>query len=88
VAIVGGEMLKIRDDTQGQHMVRSAGVDAPEKFQAFGQRSQDPSREQSLPQADRESCAAIQEDARQRRTGIWRDRQAIPPWKYRAGRRM
>lgn len=133
VAIVSGDTLRIRDERQVQHTVRLAGVDAPEKFQAYGQRSLDSLRElafqryvtvegsgsgsprvgrvraegrdiameqlqlgavwydksrvQALPQADRESYAAAHEDARQRRTGLWRDKAPIPPWEYRAGRR-
>ncbi|MCA3237852.1 MAG: thermonuclease family protein [Curvibacter sp.] len=41
VAIVSGDTLRIRDDRQVQHTVRLVGVDAPEKFQAHGQRSID-----------------------------------------------
>ena len=133
VAVVSGDTLRIRDDRKVQYTVRLAGVDAPEKFQAYGQRSLDSLRElafqryvtvegtgtgsprigrvrvegrdisleqlqlgavwydrsraQALPEADRQAYAAAQEDARQRRTGLWRDKQPIPPWDYRAGRR-
>ena len=133
MAIVSGDTLRIRDDKKVQYTVRLAGVDAPEKFQAYGQRSldslrelafqkyvtvegvgtgsprvgrvrvegrdvsleqlqlgavwYDKSRAQILPEPDRQAYAAAQEDARQRRTGLWRDKQPIPPWEYRAGRR-
>ena len=133
MAVVSGDTLRIRDEKKVQHTVRLAGVDAPEKFQAHGQRSldslrelashkyvtvegvgsgsprigrvrvegrdlsleqlqlgavwYDKSRAQVLSEADRQAYAAAQEDARQRRTGLWRDKQPIPPWEYRAGRR-
>ena len=133
VAVVSGDTLRIRDERKVQYTVRLAGVDAPEKFQAYGQRSLDSLRElafqrhvtvegtgngsprvgrvrvegrdigmeqlqlgavwydrsraQALSPADREAYAAAQADAKQRRTGLWRDKQPIPPWEYRAGRR-
>lgn len=45
VAIVSGDTLKVRDERHVQHTVRLAGVDAPEKFQKFAQRSEDSLRE-------------------------------------------
>ncbi|MEK9801808.1 MAG: thermonuclease family protein [Curvibacter sp.] len=133
VAVLSGDTLRIRDEKKVQHTVRLAGVDAPEKFQAYGQRALDSLRElafqrhvtvegsgsgsprvgrvrvegrdlgmvqlqagavwyasaraQALPEADRQAYAAAQEDARLLRTGLWRDKQPIPPWEYRAGRR-
>jgi endonuclease YncB( thermonuclease family) len=133
MAVVSGDTLRIRDEKKVLHTVRLAGVDAPEKFQAHGQRSldslrelafqkyvtvegvgsgsprigrvrvqgrdisleqlqlgavwYDKSRAQALAETDRQAYNAVQEDARQRRTGLWRDKQPIPPWEYRAGRR-
>jgi endonuclease YncB( thermonuclease family) len=133
MSVVSGDTLRIRDEKKVLHTVRLAGVDAPEKFQAHGQRSldalrelafqkyvtvegvgsgsprigrvrvqgrdigmeqlqqgavwYDKSRAQALAETDRQAYAAAQEDARQRRTGLWRDKQPIPPWEYRAGRR-
>ncbi|MFZ5568270.1 MAG: thermonuclease family protein [Pseudomonadota bacterium] len=133
VAVVSGDTLRIRDERKVQHTVRLAGVDAPEKFQAYGQRSLDSLRElafqryvtvegvgsgsprvgrvrvegrdismeqlqlgavwydrsraQSLPETDRQAYAEAQADAKLRRVGLWRDKQPIPPWEYRAGRR-
>ena len=133
MAIVSGDTLRIRDDKKVQYTVRLAGVDAPEKFQAYGQRSldslrelafqkyvtvegvgtgsprvgrvrvegrdvsleqlqlgavwYDKSRAQILSEPDRQAYVDAQEDARQRRAGLWRDKQPIPPWEYRAGRR-
>ena len=45
VAIVSGDTIKVRDERQVQHTVRLAGIDAPEKFQQYGQRSLDTMRE-------------------------------------------
>lgn len=45
VGLAGGDTLKIRDDRHVQHTVRLAGVDAPEKFQTYGQRAEDSLRE-------------------------------------------
>ncbi len=133
MAVVSGDTLRIRDEKKIQHTVRLAGVDAPEKFQAHGQRSldslrdlvfqkyvkvegvgsgsprigrvrvegrdisleqlklgavwYDKSRAQLLSEADRQAYAAAQEEARLARAGLWRDKQPIPPWEYRAGRR-
>lgn len=133
MAVVSGDTLRIRDEKKVQHTVRLAGVDAPEKFQAHGQRSldslrelafqkyvtvegvgsgiprtgrvqvegrdismaqlklgavwYDKSRAQALSAADRQAYAAAQDEARLARVGLWRDKQPIPPWEYRAGRR-
>lgn len=133
VAVSSGDTLRIRDDKKVQHTVRLAGVDAPEKFQAHGQRSldalrelafqkyvtvegvgsgsprigrvrvegrdismeqlqrgavwYDKSRAQVLSESDRQAYAVAQEQARLARSGLWRDKQPIPPWEYRAGRR-
>jgi endonuclease YncB( thermonuclease family) len=133
VAVVSGDTLRIRDERKVQHTVRLAGVDAPEKFQAHGQRSldtlrelafqkyvtvegvgsgsprigrvrvegrdismeqlqrgavwYDKSRAQALSASDRQAYAAAQDEARLARVGLWRDKQPIPPWEYRAGRR-
>lgn len=45
VAIVSGDTIKVRDEKLVQHTVRLAGLDAPEKFQTFAQRSEDSLRE-------------------------------------------
>lgn len=39
VAVQDGDTLTVLDDSLAQHKVRLAGIDAPEKGQAFGQRS-------------------------------------------------
>jgi endonuclease YncB( thermonuclease family) len=44
-AVVSGDTIKVVDDRKVQHTVRLAGLDAPEKFQAHGQRSLDSLRE-------------------------------------------
>jgi len=45
VAVVSGDTIKVRDERQVQHTVRLAGIDAPEKFQQYGQRSLDSLRD-------------------------------------------
>lgn len=45
VAIVNGDTLKVQDERHVQHTVRLAGLDAPEKYQKFAQRSEDALRE-------------------------------------------
>lgn len=134
VAVISGDTIRVRDDKKVQHTVRLAGLDAPEKFQTYGQRSLDSLRElvfqryvvvevarqgasprvglvrfgardinleqlqlggawyaashaPDLPAATRQAYADAQEDARQRRVGLWREKSPIPPWEFRAGRR-
>lgn len=41
VAISDGDTITLLDATKAQHKIRLAGIDAPEKKQAFGQRSKE-----------------------------------------------
>lgn len=41
VAIADGDTVTVLDATKTQHRIRLAGIDAPEKAQAFGQRSKE-----------------------------------------------
>lgn len=41
VAIADGDTITVLDTTKTQHKIRLAGIDAPEKAQAFGQRSKE-----------------------------------------------
>jgi endonuclease YncB( thermonuclease family) len=41
VAVADGDTLTVLDDTKRQHKIRLAGIDAPERRQAFGQRSRE-----------------------------------------------
>lgn len=131
-AVTGGDTIKVRDEKNRQHTVRLAGLDAPEKFQTYGQRAEDSLRElvfqrgvsveiagqggpgkvlladgkdmnlellkrgfawydksraQDLSAEDRAAYAAAEAEARMQRVGLWRDKQPIPPWEYRQGRR-
>ncbi|WP_232019135.1 thermonuclease family protein [Sulfuritortus calidifontis] len=40
VAITDGDTIQLLDDQHRQHKIRIAGIDAPEKAQAFGSKSQ------------------------------------------------
>jgi len=41
VGVADGNTITVRDARKVQHKIRLAGIDAPEKFQAYGQRSKD-----------------------------------------------
>lgn len=41
VGVTDGDTIKVLDDQRTQHKIRLAGIDAPEKAQAFGQRSKE-----------------------------------------------
>lgn len=41
VGVSDGDTLTVLDDSKTQHKIRLAGIDAPEKSQAFGQRSKE-----------------------------------------------
>ncbi len=68
-------------------LVRFEGRDVNLEQLQLGGAWYDPSRAQDLPATLRQAYADAQADARQRRVGLWRDKQPIPPWEYRAGRR-
>jgi endonuclease YncB( thermonuclease family) len=134
VGVSDGETLTVlvqRDQSLEQIKVRVSGIDAPEKAQAFGDRSKQGlsdcafakkvqvevfkldrygrsvgkvtsqgtncglrqielglawhykayAREQSP--ADRQSYAAAEDAAHERKLGLWSDPAAIPPWDFR-----
>ena len=41
VGVVDGDTIDVLDDQRAQHKIRLAGIDAPEKAQAFGQQSKE-----------------------------------------------
>ncbi len=41
VSVTDGDTITVLDDQRTQHKIRLAGIDAPEKAQAFGQRSKE-----------------------------------------------
>lgn len=41
VGVTDGDTITVLDDQRTQHKIRLAGIDAPEKAQAFGQRSKE-----------------------------------------------
>ncbi len=131
VGITDGDTLTLLDQAHTQHKIRLAGIDSPEKNQAFGQvckqslsdlafdrtvqvewnkldrygrvigkvlvDGQDANleqirrgcawhykqyqKEQSL--EDRESYSQAEIGARDRKAGLWADKDPIPPWDWR-----
>lgn len=132
VAVLDGDTIMVLRERE-QIRVRIAGIDAPEKKQAFGQRSKQAmsdcafgkevavewkkldrygrtigkviadgvdcglrqielgmawhykayAKEQS--REDREAYAAMEDQAKAQRRGLWVDADPVPPWEYRHG---
>lgn len=135
VGVADGDTVTVLGGRNEQHKIRLMGIDAPEKSQAFGNRSKQAlsalifnrevsveyrkkdrygrlvgkivvngvdanleqvragmawhykqyQREQSAD--DRIAYAAVEEQARAARRGLWRDSDSMPPWEYRKGAR-
>nr|WP_246883735.1 thermonuclease family protein [Pseudomonas koreensis] len=125
VAVLDGDTVEVLTDQHEQRRIRLAGIDAPEKSQAYGQRSKqnlasmvagklvdvvDHGRDQygrtvgslsvggldvnaeqvkagyawAYTRYNRDSkLAALEENARRRHVGLWRDSKPIAPWEYR-----
>ncbi len=131
VGINDGDTVTLLDEHNQQHKIRLAGIDAPEKTQAFGQRSKDNlsqlifdrtvlvngnktdrygrflgkiivnGKDANLEQIragmawhykqyqneqsplDRQLYADAENQARQRRAGLWADNAPQPPWEFR-----
>ncbi|TWO69131.1 thermonuclease family protein [Caenimonas sedimenti] len=135
VGVSDGDTLTVLEADHSQRRIRLAGIDAPEKSQAFGDRSKralsdcafgrqavlvgskvdrygrlvakvvvggvdcnlrqvalglawhykDYEREQLA--EDRAAYATAESEARDRRSGLWRDDEPLAPWAYRRDRR-
>ena len=135
VRIADGDTLTVLDDSRVQHRVRLAGIDAPERAQAFGNRSRQSlgflvmnkyvvveygksdrygrivgkvlvarsdanlaqiqagmawhykeyQREQTP--HDVKAYAEAEAQAREKRAGLWADKDPIPPWSFRKAKR-
>ena len=135
VKVADGDTVTVLDADNKKHKVRLTGIDAPERRQAYGNKSTeslinlvflknvtvqssgtdrykrelgkvllnglDVNLEQvkrgfawhykhyqrDQPPEDRASYSDAEIEARQRRTGLWRDDTPIPPWEYRRSKR-
>jgi endonuclease YncB( thermonuclease family) len=129
VAIADGDTLTILDDAKTQHKIRLAGIDAPEKGQAFGTKARENLAEKVFRKNVRVEVidvdryrrevgriylgdrfinmemvrdgfawryiqydkpgefAAAEDDARERRRGLWTDPNPMPPWEWRKAKR-
>lgn len=131
VAIADGDTLTVLDAERRQHKIRLAGIDAPEKRQAWGQRAQQflgervfqrvvrievskkdrygrevgtvwlegedinlellraglawhyRAYEREQPPEDRARYADAEQQARERRQGLWSDAHPLAPWEFR-----
>ena len=78
VAVSDGDTVTVLDTDRHQHKVRLAGIDAPEKAQAFGQASKISLSDQIF---GREVAV------RAARAGLWHDDKPVPPWEWRKDKR-
>lgn len=91
VKIADGDTLTVLDDAKRQHKIRLAGIDAPERRQAFGQRFRDVGlvmvrdgmawwyREYAHEQSAEDTAWAA-------RRGLWLNASPVPPWEWRRKR--
>lgn len=135
VSIADGDTITVLDAGRQQHKIRLAGIDAPEKKQAFGERSRqnlaahvfnkmvdvewdkrdrygrtvgkvmvngvDANQEQikagmawwyeqyrrEQSPEDQQRYAEAEQQAKERRVGLWRDPDPVAPWEWRSARR-
>jgi endonuclease YncB( thermonuclease family) len=140
VAVADGDTITVLEESNQQHKIRLAAIDAPERRQAYGERAKqhlsalvygkavlvlwdkrdrygrivghvfardcvrlscryslDAGLEQikaglawhyrqyekEQPPAERVQYAALEQQARARREGLWNDAEPVPPWAYR-----
>ena len=131
VHVADGDTITVLDANNTQHKIRLQGIDAPEKAQAFGQKSKQSLHqlvhskqvsveyqkkdnygravgkvvyngtdvcleqiklgmawhykqyESEQPKEDRETYAQAELATRAQALGLWKDKNATPPWEYR-----
>jgi endonuclease YncB( thermonuclease family) len=134
IAVADGDTITVLDEAHATHKVRLAGIDAPERRQAYGDRARqhlselvyartvavswskrdrygrivglvrigavDAGLEQvrsgwawhykqyraEQKPADRLRYARAEDEARERRAGLWSEPDPTPPWEYRGAR--
>lgn len=131
ISVSDGDTISILNDQKIQFKIRLTGIDAPEKNQAFGQKSKNSLSQliyskdvlaecgkvdryqrylckiklgdtdinlqqiklgmawhykqyaKDQPHIDRETYSKSEDMAKLQRTGLWIDKQPIPPWEWR-----
>ena len=131
VSVADGDTITVLDANNTQHKIRLQGIDAPEKAQAFGQKSKQALHqlvhskqvtiefqekdkygrtvgkvllngndiclaqiklgmawhykqyESEQSKEDRAQYSQTEQDAKDRKVGLWNDKTPIPPWEFR-----
>lgn len=85
VAIADGDTLTVLDSAKQQHKVRIAGIDAPEKRQAYGERSRQNLASLAFQKPATLDCYKVDRYRRQA-CRVWVDRQDVGLAQVSAGR--
>ena len=83
VGISDGDTITVLDRDHRQHKIRLAGIDAPEKGQAFGERSRQSLAQMAHGKDARLDCHKTDRFGREV-CKVWV--QPVAPWEWRAGR--
>ncbi len=92
-----GDTITALDDGNTQHRIRLQGIDAPELGQPFGRVARDrlvalaKGKTPTIHTTGKDrygrvlATVEIERDARAAGSGLWGDREPVPPWEWRAG---
>ena len=78
VRIVYGDTFVLLISGHDQGRIRLAGIDCPERREAFGTRAKE-----ALARLAAGKEVTVE---REKRVGLWRDRDPVPLWEWRRGR--